>query len=135
MSHVKGNLMKIDDKLVGKAIARLREMRGLTQVQLNELVGISTIQHIEQGRNSVSLTSLNKIAAALKVPAACIVLLGSPIEKGDKVLSSLQTLLEKSIRLEAGEKSPRTKKKVRKVGKKGPAQALKRGSKKTPVVA
>ena len=82
--------MKIDDKLLGKAIARFRELRGLTQAQLNERTGMSTIQHIEQGRNSVSLTSLNKIATALDVPAACLTLLGSPVEKKDKVLSSLR---------------------------------------------
>ncbi len=91
--------MEIDKVLVGKAIARLREERNLTQSQLNGLVGMSTIQHIEQGRNSVSLTCLNKIASALDIPAACIVLLGSKIDEGDRVLSSLRSLLEKTLSL------------------------------------
>ncbi len=51
--------MKIDNALVGSAIARFRELRGLTQAGLNDLVGLSTIQHIEQGRNAVSLDCLN----------------------------------------------------------------------------
>jgi len=89
--------MKIDNVLVGKAIARLREQRGLTQTQLNELVGMKTIQHIEQGRNAVSLTCLNKIASALDIPAACIGLLGSEIDEKDRVLSSLHALLETTL--------------------------------------
>ncbi len=96
---IESSAMKIDDKLLGKAIARFRELRGLTQAQLNERTGMSTIQHIEQGRNSVSLTSLNKIATALDVPAACLTLLGSPVEKKDKVLSSLRGLLEAAMKL------------------------------------
>ena len=96
--------MGIDKVLMGKAIARLREERNLTQSQLNALVGMSTIQHIEQGRNAVSLTCLNKIASALDVPAACIVLLGSKIDKGDRVLSSLHSLLEKTLSLGSDKK-------------------------------
>jgi transcriptional regulator with XRE-family HTH domain len=112
--------MKIDNVLVGKAIARLREERDLTQSQLNDLVGMSTIQHIEQGRNAVSLTCLNKIASALDIPAACIVLLGSKIDEGDRVLSSLHSLLEKTLRLEVDEKG-----KSKAKGKKATARASK----------
>lgn len=118
--------MKIDNMLVGKAIAKLRQERGLTQSQLNELVGMSTIQHIEQGRNAVSLSCLNKIASALDVPAACIVLLGSTIDEGDRVLTSLHSLLEKTLSLEADRKPKRTvptKKSGVKVGKKGSSKA------------
>ena len=100
--------MNVDNELVGKAIARLREMRGLTQSQLNELVGMSTIQHIEQGRNAVSLTCLNKIASALDTPAACIVLLGSKIDEKDGVLSSLRSLL-KTMKLETDEPKQKVK--------------------------
>lgn len=99
----------IDKVLVGKAIARLRKERGLTQSQLNDLVGMSTIQHIEQGRNAVSLTCLNSIASALDFPAACIVLLGSKIDEGDRVLSSLHSLLETTLNLENGENPNRKK--------------------------
>lgn len=119
--------MKIDDKMLGKAIARFRELRGLTQAQLNEQTGMSTIQHIEQGRNTVSMTTLNKIAAALDVPAACLTLLGSPIEKKDKVLSSLRGLLEATMKLPAEGASPPRKPKRsvarRLVTKKTPAAA------------
>jgi transcriptional regulator with XRE-family HTH domain len=101
--------MNIDDKLLGKAIARFRELRGLTQAQLNQRTGMSTIQHIEQGRNTVSMTALNKIAAALDVPAACLTLLGSPVEKKDKVLSSLRGLLEATMKLPVETASPARK--------------------------
>ena len=129
--------MNVDNELVGKAIARLREMRGLTQSQLNELVGMSTIQHIEQGRNAVSLTCLNKIASALDIPAACIVLLGSKIDEKDGVLSSLRSLLEKTMKLETEEPKQKVKgkqtiakaihgdkKKVATVKKKKPEKAI-----------
>jgi len=101
--------MNIDDKLLGKAIARFRELRSLTQAQLNEQTGMSTIQHIEQGRNTVSMVALNKIAAALDVPAACLTQLASPIEKKDKVLRSLRGLLEATMKLPAENTSPARK--------------------------
>ena len=132
--------MKIDNDLVGKAIARLREMRGLTQSQLNDLVGMSTIQHIEHGRNAVSLTCLNKIAGALEIPAACIVLLGSQIDKDDRVLSSLQSLLEKTIRLDADAKPKKLRRKTPSVktvrrGKQGMAQSARKSTKKEKALA
>lgn len=92
--------MKIDNERVGKAIARLRVMRGLTQQQLNQQIGMKTVQHIEQGRNKPSLETLNKIADALDIPAACIVLMGSTIDPADRVLSSLNSLLETTLSLE-----------------------------------
>ena len=113
--------MKIDDKLLGRAIARFRELRGLTQTQLNERTGMSTIQHIEQGRNTVSMAALNKIASALDVPAACLTLLGSPIEKKDKVLSSLRGLLEATMKLPA-ESAATARKPRRSVAKQKPAK-------------
>ena len=99
--------MEVDDHLLGKAIARIRTMRGLTQVQLNEILDMRTIQFIEQGRNKISLTSLNKIASALNIPAACLVLLGTKIKANDKVLTNLRALLEQS--LELGKEKNRTK--------------------------
>ena len=89
---------------------------------------MSTIQHIEQGRNTVSLTALNKIAAALDVPAACLTLLGSSIEKKDKVLSSLHGLLEATLKLPAEGASP-TRKPRR------PAAAKRTATKKTSAAA
>lgn len=113
--------MKIDKKLTGKAIAMFREKRGLTQAELNAKVGMSTVQHIEQGRNAVSLDCLNKIAEALDVPAACIALLGSTVGSDDKVLESLQSLLRKTIKLDAGKAT-----KVKEKSAKGKKQAAKK---------
>lgn len=116
--------MKIDNALVGKAIARFRELRGLTQAELNELVGLSTIQHIEQGRNAVSLDCLNRIATALDIPAACILLLGSKVSADDKLLESLQTLTRTaldSVQPKTAVKTPprRSQRRTRKAAKMG----------------
>jgi len=53
----------------GKQVAKLRHDSGLTQEQLAEKVGLSvlTIAGIEQGRRWARLSTLHKIAKALKV--------------------------------------------------------------------
>jgi len=89
--------VKIDKKLVGAAIARFRKMRGLTQSQLNKMAGLSTVQHIEQGVNSVSIESMNRIAEALGVPASCIVVLGSEVDESDKLLPLLKRLVNTTL--------------------------------------
>ncbi len=136
--------MKIENVLVGKAIARLRALRGLTQSQLNRMVGMSTIQHIEQGRNAVSLACLDKIATALDFPPACILLLGSRIEGEDRVLSSLHSLLEATFELEQTSQSPPKKRKTRGVAvatgaskrlkKETPSAKKRRPKKQKPIV-
>jgi transcriptional regulator with XRE-family HTH domain len=106
-------MMTIDKVLLGQAIAQVREARGITQSQLNKMISMSTIQHIEQGINSVSMTCLNKIAVALKIPVPCLVLLGTRVDKSDKVLSSLRSLMMKSlVFLSEKEEPPKEKKRV-----------------------
>lgn len=57
---------------VGKNIQRQRKLQGLTQEALAEIVNVNRayIGHIEQGRRTPSLTMLDKIAKALKVPVS-----------------------------------------------------------------
>ena len=56
-------------KLLGIRIQELRKIRGLTQDQLSEKVGIDAkhISRIEVGRSFPSLDTLEKLANALKV--------------------------------------------------------------------
>jgi len=53
----------------GKRIAEVRKSRGVTQSDLAERVNMSvvTIAYIETGKRWVRLSTLNKIAKALKV--------------------------------------------------------------------
>lgn len=58
-------------KAFGKQVASIRKEKGLTQQQLAEAVGMSVvaIAYIETGKRWVRLSTLSKIAGALKVPA------------------------------------------------------------------
>lgn len=55
--------------VLGKKIQRLRKSLGYSQEKFAEKIGISRthIGHIEQGRKSPSLKSLEKISRALRV--------------------------------------------------------------------
>ena len=57
---------------VGKRIQKLRKVRGYTQEELAEILGISRAHtgHIEQGIKTPSLKLLERIAKALKVKVA-----------------------------------------------------------------
>lgn len=62
-------MRKAKPKTLGEKIKYFRKQRNLFQVELADLVGISTgyIGSIEQGVRTPSLKTLNKIAKALKV--------------------------------------------------------------------
>ena len=61
--------LEIQRERMGQSIRDLRTQRGLTQVQLAQLAGItqSNLARIEAGRYSVGLDILNKIANAMGV--------------------------------------------------------------------
>lgn len=61
--------LEIQRERMGQSIRNLRTQRGLTQVQLAQLAGItqSNLARIEAGRYSVGLDILNKIANAMGV--------------------------------------------------------------------
>jgi len=59
-------------KALGNRIATVRRERGVTQEQLAEQTGFTsiTIGYIEQGRRSPRIATVFKIAECLKVPVA-----------------------------------------------------------------
>ena len=59
-------------KALGNRIATVRRERGVTQEQLAEKTGFTsiTIGYIEQGRRSPRIATVFKIAECLKVPVA-----------------------------------------------------------------
>lgn len=61
--------MKDSKVLLGGRIKELRKIRGFSQEQLSEIVGIDSkhLSRIEVGRSSPPLDTLEKIAKALKV--------------------------------------------------------------------
>ena len=54
---------------IGNNIKKYRKIKGLTQIQLAEKIGVSTItiKNYENNRRQPSLETLNKIAEALNV--------------------------------------------------------------------
>ena len=63
-------MAKWTSKSLGGKVKYYREQRALYQVELADIVGVSTgyIGSIEQGVRSPSLKLLKKIAKALKIP-------------------------------------------------------------------
>lgn len=58
--------------MLGQKIKKLREARGLTQVELAVIINISPVYvgFIENGRRRPSLRTLERLARALKVSAS-----------------------------------------------------------------
>jgi transcriptional regulator with XRE-family HTH domain len=57
---------------VGRRIKEHRELRGLTQLQLAELIGrgVETISNFERGKTIPALVTLDLVARCLRVPLA-----------------------------------------------------------------
>lgn len=66
--QIRGMAMEIG-KLVGRRIKELREMRGLTQAQLANLLdkSVETISNFERGKVLTGLPTLDRLAAVLNV--------------------------------------------------------------------
>jgi transcriptional regulator with XRE-family HTH domain len=60
------------DHEIGAAIRRIRTIRGLSQTELGEKVGVTfqQIQKYERGANRVASSRLQRIAVALDVPVS-----------------------------------------------------------------
>jgi transcriptional regulator with XRE-family HTH domain len=91
--------MAINQKLLGKSIRQVRELRGLSQAALAELAGVrgNSVALIERGERGVSLDLLNELANALNVPAACLTMLGTSEIAGDANSKSFVASLQKLI--------------------------------------
>lgn len=113
--------MEIDRELLGKAIRQVRAVRGMSQADLAEQAGLksNTVALIERGQRGVSMESLNALADVLRVPAACLTMLGTSGRNEDTgtqtLVQSMQNLIAATIdtqaRLEAEEKAELSKQK------------------------
>jgi len=93
--------MAINKDALGAAIKKVRTIRGMTQIELAKAAGLSdggkSLALIEQGRRSVSIETLNMIADALKIPPACLTVLGSTGAMKNKAASELMQSLKDLI--------------------------------------
>jgi transcriptional regulator with XRE-family HTH domain len=98
--------MAIDQQLLGKAIRRVRQLRGMTQAELAEAAGLrgNSVALIERSQRGVSMETLNHLADALEIPAACLTMLGtaklSGLRRSARLVSSMQKLILATITAE-----------------------------------
>jgi transcriptional regulator with XRE-family HTH domain len=92
--------MNIDAILLGKAIRELRELRGLTQREVAEAMGLTVnyLSLVENGKRGISIPHLNKLAEVLDVPASFITFLGSSPPKGKKLAAGLMNEIQQLVR-------------------------------------
>ncbi len=90
--------MAIDKKHLGAAIKQVRNARGISQAELAKAAGLSgsgnSVALIERGERFVSLDTLNALAQALKIPSACLTILGSTHVEGGKESTALMQSLK-----------------------------------------
>jgi transcriptional regulator with XRE-family HTH domain len=62
--------MKKENRRIGQLIKEIRKARGLTQIDLSELIGVSyqQVQKYEKGNDNISVERLKQIAKAFNVP-------------------------------------------------------------------
>lgn len=86
--------MNNDNIEVGKRIHDTRKCRGYTREKLSELADVSVqfIADIEKGRKSMTIATLRKIAAALKVTTDYIVNGSKPFSENVGINTMLSTL-------------------------------------------
>jgi transcriptional regulator with XRE-family HTH domain len=91
--------MAIDRELLGKSIRKVRELRGLSQAALAGAAGLqgNSVALIERGERNVSMESLNALAQVLRVPAACLAMLGTSEIAGEASSKSLVSSMQKLI--------------------------------------
>jgi transcriptional regulator with XRE-family HTH domain len=90
--------MAIEKALLGKAIRKVRTLRGISQAALAEQAGLQSnfVALVERGQRGVSMETLNSLADALDMPAACLAILGTnKIAGGDgtALVKSMQKLI------------------------------------------
>ena len=94
--------MKTDFSIgLGARIRHFRELAGLTQLQLSEMLPCepSTLAHYETGKNLVSMTRLKRIAEVLKVEPYQFFIQNTPKSDGTTV-KALSTLLTKANKVQ-----------------------------------
>jgi transcriptional regulator with XRE-family HTH domain len=74
--------MTLSAKDLGRAVAEVRKLRGLTQREVAERARLTVnyISLVENGERAVSQDALNRLAGVLRVPAGWIAFLGGTVE-------------------------------------------------------
>ena len=82
--------------LLGEKVKRLRKMRGFTQEQFAEIIDITprNLCRIESGENFVTAETLDKILAALNVPAD-ILFTYEHLKDDKELLAEIYTYIDK----------------------------------------
>ena len=118
--------MAIDRLLLGKAIRRVRNLRGFSQAALAQQAGLrgNSVALIERGQRGVSIETLNELADVLKIPAACLTMLGmsriAGLSESARLVKSMQKLIVATITAQTSidEKGKRAARKKRGATKK-----------------
>ena len=103
--------MTLNPDAVGRAVGEIRTAKGLTQKQLAAQTGLTVnfLSLLENGRRGASLDVVNKLAAALGVPAEFILFLAGDGRAGGrtKAFGKLAEVTKDAIRaLIAAEPEP-----------------------------
>ena len=82
--------------LLGEKVKRLRKMRGYTQEQFAEMIDITprNLCRIESGENFVTAETLDKILAALNIPAD-ILFTYEHLKDDKELLADIYTYIDK----------------------------------------
>lgn len=96
--------MQVDYILLGKRIAKKRRELGLTQVQVNEMAGLSDkyLSNIETARSIPSIDVLMRICSALAITPDYLLngtLIKENTELSDKIADKSKALSEKQLKL------------------------------------
>jgi transcriptional regulator with XRE-family HTH domain len=88
--------MAIERSLLGKAIRQVRQLRGLSQAALADAAGVggNFVALVERGEKGVSMETLNALADALRIPAACLAMLGTSNIAGQSDSKSLVSTMQ-----------------------------------------
>ncbi len=62
--------MNEDSKKLGKNLKTLRTRKGITQIEIANILGVdrSFVSNIENGKNNPTLSTITKLAKAINVP-------------------------------------------------------------------
>lgn len=93
---------RLDNKIIGQVVRKLRDDNGYTQQKLGELAGCSrsAIAQLERGAMAASLETLSDVARALGVNLSYIILKAEGIDKDEQYeLETLKADLPEAITL------------------------------------
>ena len=91
--------MSITKKSLGDAIHSVRITRGLTQKDLASAIKMAQgfVSLIEQGKRSLSVGTLDKIAKALEIPTGCLLIMASSNSMRNKSAEKFKQSLQRLI--------------------------------------